>query len=250
MKKIACVIALLMLYGNANAQKIVDDQFNTWLTYAGNYSVSKRIDIHTLYSFRRNEFVENWQQSLLRVGMGVKLTDKIKTQIGYDWIATFPYGKQPISFLTNEHRIWAHLNLKFQEQRFYFSNRIRFASRTIENIHAGNLGGKVVDGFIWKYRLRYKFAVDIPLNKKRMEANTLFVSVNDELFMNLFEKNHYFDQNWFYAGLGWKFAKSIKVKVGYMNQFLPKSDGIHVENNHTLSVAYIQNFNFAKKKSQ
>ena len=83
-----------------------------------------------------------------------------------------------------------------------------------------------------------------------MEENTLFLSVSDELFMNLFDKNHYFNQNWFYAGLGWRFTEKIKLKIGYMNQFLPKTDGDHVENNHTLSLSYIQNFSFAKNNNQ
>ena len=152
MKKALGVVLLLLLCNAVKAQKMVDNQFNTWLTYSGDHSVSERIDIHTLYSFRRNEFIKNWQQSLLRVGMGVRLADKIKTQMGYDWIATFPYGEQPISFLTQEHRIWVHLNLKFQEQRFYFSNRIRFENRAIEDIHAGDQNERVVDGYNWKFR--------------------------------------------------------------------------------------------------
>jgi hypothetical protein len=250
MKKVLGVTLLLLLSNTLKAQKTGDNQFNTWLTYSGDHSVSERIDIHTLYSFRRNEFMENWQQSLLRVGMGVRLADKIKMQVGYDWLVTFPYGKQPISFRTNEHRIWVHLNLKFQEKRFYFANRIRFENRAIEDIHAGDQNERIVDGFNWKYRLRYKFAVDVPLNKNRMEENTLFLSVSDELFMNLFDKNHYFNQNWFYAGLGWRFTEKIKLKIGYMNQFLPKTDGDHVENNHTLSLSYIQNFSFAKNNNQ
>lgn len=245
MRKIIGVVLLLVAYSNATAQKQVDNQFNTWLNYSGDHAVSKKIDVHTLYSLRRNEFVENWQQSLLRLGMGVKLTDKIKAQAGYDWLVTFPYGEQPISFRTNEHRIWAHLNLKFQEKRFYFSNRFRFENRAIENIYAGDQGERIVDGFIWRYRLRYKFGVDVPLNNKQMDESTLFLSVNDELFMNLFNQDNYFDQNWFYAGLGWKFSKNIKLKIGYMNQFFPKSNGIQVENNHTLNISYIQNFNFS-----
>ena len=152
MKILIFVMLFMILSSIGRTQNTVDEQFNTWITYAGDHAVSKRIDIHTLYSFRRNEFMKNWQQSLLRVGLGNKLTDKIKVQVGYDWIVTFPYGKQPISFQTNEHRVWAHLNLKFQEQRFYFSNRIRFENRAIEALHAGDQNERVVDGYNWKFR--------------------------------------------------------------------------------------------------
>lgn len=37
--------------------------------------------------------------------------------------------------------------------------------------------------------------------------------------------------------------------IGYVNLFLPKLGGVHVENNHTLSLSYIQNFNFVKKST-
>lgn len=242
MRNIRSVILFLTIGFSTTAQKQIDNQFNTWVTFSGNHTISKKWEFHSLYSYRRNDLVEHWQQSLLHIGAGYKLTSKIKTQVGYDWIRTFPYGTQPIAQVTDEHRIWVHLNTKFQENRFHFSQRLRFENRAI-NLFNANMSK---NGFVWKYRLRYKLAVNVPINHNRLIDNTLFVSLSDEIFMNFFNQNKYFDQNWFYAGFGWRFNKSISVKVGYMNQFLPKTDGVHVENNDTLSIQYIHNLNFIK----
>ncbi|MFT6983040.1 MAG: hypothetical protein ACJAUD_001811 [Crocinitomicaceae bacterium] len=245
MNKLVGVILCSIVSLSGSAQKQIDDQFNSWITYSGNHILSNKWDIESLYSFRRNGFFEHWQQSLLRVGVGYKLTEKIKAQVGYDWVRTFPYGAEPISRMTDEHRIWAHLNLKFQENRFYFEQRLRFENRVIDQTNTDMSTNK----FVWKYRLRFTFGMNIPLNHNQMINHTLFLSLSDEIFMNLNSQDKYFDQNWFYAGLGWRFNKSISVKIGYLDQFLPNSDGLHVENNHTFSVNYIQNLDFSGKNT-
>ncbi len=243
MRQIALFILFLTLTSPILAQKQINDQFNTWITYSGNHKFTEKWDVHTLYSMRRHDFVADWQQSLLRVGVGYKLTKKIKTQIGYDWIRTFPYGAQPISHVTDEHRAWVHLNTKFQEKRFSFLQRLRFENRVIEQFDA-NLNKS---GFVLKYRLRYKFGLVVPLNHSQLEDKTLFMNFNNEIFMNVINSTKYFDQNWFYTGFGWRFNKSISVKIGYLNQFFPKTDGIRIENNHTLKLDYIHSFDFSRK---
>ena len=190
MRKIQSVILFLTLGFSATAQKQIDNQFNTWITLSGNHVLSKKWDVHSLYSFRRNDFVEHWQQSLMRIGVGYKLTEKIKTQTGYDWIRTFPYGEQPIGQMTDEHRIWVHFNIKFQENRFYFSQRLRFENRAINQFNAS----MSENAFMWKYRLRYKFGVNVPLNQNGLIDNTLFLSLSDEIFMNLFNQDKYFEK--------------------------------------------------------
>ena len=81
-----------------------------------------------------------------------------------------------------------------------------------------------------------------------MKDNTLFFVAADEIFVN-FGKNvpaNIFDQNRLYLALGWRFTKDTNIQVGYMNQFIEKSDGVHKENNHTLQVALTYNIDFSK----
>ena len=85
--------------------------------------------------------------------------------------------------------------------------------------------------------MRYRLAFSIPLNHKKMEDKTFFAYVYDELFISFGNgviRN--FNQNWEAFGIGYKVNKKLSFKIGYKNQYLPKSDGIRIENNHTLEV--------------
>ena len=47
------------------------------------------------------------------------------------------------------------------------------------------------------------------------------------------------NQNWLYAGFGYKFMPHANVQLGYMNRVIRKGDGIHYENNHTLQFTIV-----------
>ena len=71
----------------------------------------------------------------------------------------------------------------------------------------------------------------------------------DELFIN-FGKNvgaNIFDQNRAYVALGYKVPILGRLEVGYMHQPLFKSDGIGVENNHTIMIGLMTNTSASKK---
>jgi hypothetical protein len=66
----------------------------------------------------------------------------------------------------------------------------------------------------------------------------------NEVFINVGQAagSHYFDQNWLYGGLGCRLNKNSALGLGYMNQYLVKTENVHVENNHTLKVGLNYNF--------
>jgi hypothetical protein len=49
-----------------------------------------------------------------------------------------------------------------------------------------------------------------------MEDKTIYLSTYNELFINT--EQTYFDRNRFYAGIGYRFSKSVRSEVGLMNQ--------------------------------
>lgn len=219
----------------AQIQKV--DQFNTWYTYSGNNKINAKYSVHTLYSFRRNGIIENWQQSLVRVGLNYKANDKLTITPGYDWALTFPYGEQSIATKTNDHRVFEQFLLKNKVGRLNISNKYRFEQRFIG--YSSN--------YVFRKRFRYRLTTVIPINQKEMGDNTLFIKFFDELFINYGKGvgNHYFDQNWLYAGVGYKFNNNTSISVGYMNQYFVKGDNIRVENNHTLSFSLSHNLNLS-----
>ena len=226
-----CFISIASFAQQAN-------QFNSWWSYGGNHQLSDKWSVHTLYSHRRNDFANYLQQSLVRVGLNYHVDKNLILTGGGDWLITYPYGEQPIAKTTTVYRTFEQLTLKNKVNRFYFKHRYKAEQQYIEK----NNEHKTF------HRFRYRFTASIPLNKKTMEAKTLFLNVFDELFINYGKNigNYYFNQNWAYAGLGYKINKATTVQLGYMNQYFPKPDGIRVENNHTLMVSLNYNLNFRK----
>jgi hypothetical protein len=55
-----------------------------------------------------------------------------------------------------------------------------------------------------------------------------------------------FDQNRAYAAIGYKLPKLGKLEVGYMQQLVMKSDGVRVENNHSIMIGIASTIDFYK----
>jgi hypothetical protein len=110
----------------------------------------------------------------------------------------------------------------------------------------------VREGWLYANRIRYRFMVNIPFNKKEMSKGAVFLSVQDEVFINFGKTINYniFDQNRLYGGLGYQFVNNGNIQLGYMNQLLEKPDGIRFESNHTLVLSLTYNIDFTKLKKE
>ena len=235
MNKIVLMLFLSMFSLEGKAQTA--QEFNSWWAYAGDHKISDKWGVHTLYSFRRNDFVKNWQQSLTRAGVNYNFTKNFKLTVGYDWIVTFPYGAQPVAQKVNEQRIFQQAILKNRVGSLYVKHRFRFSQRFIEHNAMIN-------------RFRYRIGFSIPLGKRNIEAKTFYISAFDEMFIGFGKGIHgpIFHQNWMYAGVGYKVNKKLALNLGYMNQYLIKADNLHIESNHTLKFQMVYNLDLRKKK--
>jgi len=66
----------------------------------------------------------------------------------------------------------------------------------------------------------------------------------DELFINFaskLAKANIFDQNRASLSLGYYFTKELNASVGYLNQYIEKSDGTRFEDNHGMLVMLTYN---------
>lgn len=250
MKNLIIFTVFLTMNGMFFAQKQISDQSHAWVMYTGNHRLTEKWGIHTEYQWRRADFFESWQQSLTRVGVDYYSKSGAQFTAGYAWIRTYPYGQQPISTTFNEHRIWQQIVLKNKISRTEFQHRYRLEQRFLENWIKNSSGTYELDGYNFRQRVRYRFLINIPLNKKEMSDNTLFLSVYDEVFLG-FGKGigkNVLDQNRLYFAFGWRFNKVFNVQLGYMNQYIIKTDGIMQERNHTLQIGMSYNLDLRKTK--
>ncbi|WP_185154100.1 DUF2490 domain-containing protein [Fulvivirga sp. M361] len=239
MKYVAISLILASLITNmAWSQKQNAVQQNGWFMYFGNHILSEKWGLHTEYQWRRSEVIKESQQSLIRLGIDYKLSERNTLTAGYGYIVSYPYGEQPIVKNLNEHRIWQTLTLNHTSGRFYLNHRYRLEQRFIESATS--------DERVYKNRIRYRFMATLPLAKKTLEPNTFFISMYEEVFIG-FGKNiasNVMEQNRLYAALGYKFTGKMNIQTGYLNQLIIKGDGVRQEINHTLQLALFYNLDF------
>lgn len=234
MKRILfAIIAFWVL--QVSAQKTIDDQLHGWVVYQGNHHLSSKFDLHTEYQWRRADGFSDWQQSLTRIGIDYKLSPSVIFSGGYGWIISYPYGSQPIANQTNENRLWQQIILKQPVGNLQIQHRYRLEQRWIDTQ--------------FKQRVRYRAQVLVPLQKSFIaQKKGLFLNVNDEIFLGFghgIGKN-ILDQNRFIGAVGYQFNPDFSIQMGYLNQFVVKTDGLHMERNHTLWTTITYNLDFRK----
>lgn len=232
------------------AQKNIANQQHAWVIYTGNHRLSEKWGIHTEYQFRRADVFNDWQQSLLRLGVDYYANSSLQLTAGYGLINSFKYGDQPIAHETIEHRIWQQAILKSKVGRVEIQHRYRLEQRFIENWEENSDNSFYLDGFLFRQRLRYRLMLTMPLSRKLLEDNTLFLSIYDEPFLGFgagIGKN-ILDQNRLYIALGWRFTKDFNVQLGYLNQYIVKANGIDQERNHTLQIGLTYNLDLRKSQ--
>lgn len=217
-----------------HAQTTIDDQLHGWVVYQGNHKLNEQWDLHTEYQWRRADGFADWQQSLARVGLDYKLNPNCTVTGGYAWVVSYPYGSQPIANRTNENRVWQQVILKQPIGNLQVQHRYRLEQRWIDTQ--------------FKQRMRYRVQVLIPLQKSFVDKKQgVFLNVNDEVFLgfgNGIGKN-ILDQNRCIGAVGYQFNKDFSMQIGYLNQFVIKSDGLHMERNHTLWTSVVYNLDFS-----
>lgn len=160
-------------------------------------------------------------QSLIRPGIGYKLSENAAVWAGYAWIRTSPPGTVPTF---DEQRSWQQVTTSHELDLGKLDLRSRLEERFVET--GSEMG--------WRFRqlaaLRRPFA----------DPRYTFVAW-DEVFFHLNDTDwgarDGFDQNRAFLGLGWRpdQESTWRIETGYMNQFVhrPTQDEL---SNHILSI--------------
>jgi Protein of unknown function (DUF2490) len=199
---------LLFCFSNLSfAQK---SDVGNWLIYFGNQKINQKLNWHNEVQYRSYDFVADTNQLLLRTGIGYNLTENNNNLLlGYGFINTQKYAPnsdEKTSF--NEHRLYQQFITKQNFDRFFIQHRYRIEERFLP-----------VD---FQLRFRYFLGVNIPLNKKTMEQNAVYLSSYNEIFINV--EKPLFDRNRLYGALGYVINKNFKVEAGFMAQTLENSN--------------------------
>ena len=227
-----------------------------WFNYNGTFKISSKVGIHTEYQWRRAQYVTNWQQGLLRLGINYQANPSVQLRLGYALVETYPYSETPInSFGKNftEHRIFQMATLTNKISKIDVSHRFMLEQRWLGRYSNPDLTTE--DSFVFLNRLRYMLRLQMPLKGNTIGNKTPYCAAYNEIFIG-FGTNvneNIFDQNRLGLLLGYKFNNQVRVEGGYLNQTLQlgrEVGGRNVfQNNNGILVSTILNFDLQKNKN-
>lgn len=246
--------SLFLLFAGAlflHAQTRITDNNNIgWFAANATFNLSEKIGIHTEYQWRRDDYVDNWQQGLLRVGVNYKLTPETLLRVGYGWAETYPYGDIPLNGMGKdftEHRIFEMVQFNNKVSQLGISHRFMLEQRWIGRYTKASLDKE--DDYLYLNRLRYMVRFQLPIYQK------LYAAVYDEIFIgfggNIGE--NIFDQNRFGALIGYPITKNFKLEGGYLNQTVQLGREVNNKNvfqhNNGFIVSALFNFELYQPKT-
>lgn len=232
MRSVLIICLFIFTVFNAKAQKA--DQFNSWWYYSGKYRLTKKINIETLYSWSRHDFIKEWQQSKFKLGASYNYLKRLSFGAGYEWIVLFPYGAHPVPEKRTEHRIYEYFTIK---------NKIKKVS-----VNYGMLLEQRIMKDKTRHRLRLILAAKTPVLRSTEGKTLVGFSLSNQVFLDIdkYAKGNNFSQNRIYCGFDIPVNSAFTLSLGYMNQYIIINEA-RIENDHTLMVGLFHKLDFIKK---
>ncbi|WP_290968281.1 DUF2490 domain-containing protein [Flavobacterium sp.] len=222
-----------------------DNTFTGWGAVFASYKLNEKLSIHFDTQLRSSDEIEHVQSFIIRPGLNYHASKNVVLTIGYAYVGNRRVI-ETASDMVPEHRIWEQFifNQRFKGGHFTsLQHRVRLEERFIGKSYLEN-GSIVNDGSEFSLRLRYFLRTIFPLIKTDNFTNGAFVSLQDELFVNLdnaptLTNGGFFDQNRAYISFGWRFSPKFDLEAGYMYQYI-NGRNVNVNNNIIQLAAYLR----------
>jgi hypothetical protein len=245
MKRLGFFLALCLFLQTGFAQKTVRTEEQAWFGVFNQTRFSKHWGIWLDAHLRlKDDFVGDLSQFIVRPGVTYYLTDDVRLTAAYAFINHFPAeGHTEIS--QPEHRPWQQVQWFIRWPKIRLMQWVRLEERFRHKILNDST---LADGYNYNGRVRYNFALFLPLTKKGLAPGSLQFLINDEIMVNFGKKivYNYFDQNRFFVGLVWQANAHAQLHAGYMNLFQQQPSGNQYRNQHTIRVFYFHNLDLRK----
>lgn len=258
MKQIALIALFSLFTSSAFSQgnRVIDRNVIGWYTYNGDHKLASRWELHTEYQWRRIDFIRTWQQSLARLGLIYKLTDRVNVSGGYTLFTTYPYGNYPSADAgvpVPEHRIYEDIELGDTFGRLELSHRFRLEQRWLGQPSDAN--PRKIANWEYQHRIRYQLSGTFPLSGSTIDNGEFYLNAFDELFIS-FGRNvglNVFNQNRLSGGIGYQVRDNVKLELNYFNRVLQHAEPdpvtqkpiFDLDNGFRFNLSY--NLNFSRR---
>lgn len=228
MKKLL-LASLLLLAVELPAQttKTVVNQQQAWFGYLNQTRFSDQWGLWAELHLRRTDFLDRWNQHLVRAGLTYFLADNVRLTAGYAYIGSYLY---PSGIVRPEHRPWQQIWWTGRSGRLNLLQWLRTEQRFNHQIK----GDQLDTGYGFNWRIRYNIMLQIPFKGQTIQPGVPNIVIQNEAFVNFGKQitYNYFDQNRFFVGMSYPFSRSLMAQAGYMNLFQQQASGNVFTNNH------------------
>jgi hypothetical protein len=184
---------------------------NNQYTDLGSWNILHlKINLHPQWTtfietqLRSLSFYNQFHYYEYKTGVSYHLNKNFSFLAGIGNYVTYAEGGNFVTPKKNDEiRTWLQLNMHQHLEFIKFEHRYRAEQRfTLQG---------------YRNRFRYRFNVIVPLNKRRVEKNTLYLSTWNELFLT--NDAPYFERNRFSVGLGYELTDNVALQMAWVNQF-------------------------------
>jgi hypothetical protein len=176
----------------------------SWNIINAKIGINERWSAFVEPQLRSLSFYNQFHYYEIKGGLTFSLNSKFSFTAGVGSYNTYSEGGNFMKpFQQKEVRTWLQLVMKQDLERLKFEHRYRAEQRF------------TTKGY--RNRYRYRLNVLLPINKPKVEPNTFFVSVWNEIFFT--DTEPYFERNRFFVGGGYEFTEAFALQIGYLHQF-------------------------------
>jgi len=247
---ITSLLILLILVINFSLQgqapeKHIHSREQLWVGYFNQTRFNNKwgmwMDVHYRMT---DSFVGRPFQLLIRPAVAYYIKDNLRLHVGYTFAEHFP-GKG-LNTARTEHRLWQQIWWNQKYTGLTTLQWLRLEQRFNEKV----VNDEKLDGYNYTFRLRYNFSFFIPLKGKEIVPKTPFAAITNEVFLNFGEQITYntFDQNRFFAGIGYQFTTHLNAQLGYMNIYQQEGSGNNYFSTHAVRLFVFHSLDLRNKE--
>lgn len=249
-KKYKIVFFALVMSVSFNTIAQVKSQNNDiWFHYVGKNMISEKTSFTVEATMRYANGFSEKQQWFIRPSLDYKFTSKLTGSVGFTHYETYSYGNPALNKITSpENHVWIQGAYTHSKGNFKFIHRLRDENRFVGIAKRNSLTNDFeIDHYEYRNRVRYMFLVNYILTKVD-EKPKLFAVLGDEVFLNIGSNagKTFFNQNRIIGGLGYNINKNHQVQLNYIQQHIWNFSNTIQEDNPTIRLTYVTNFDWTK----
>ena len=182
----------------------VSGQMGSWNIINTKLDLNQKWNLFGELQLRSLRYYNNFHYYEIKGGASYSLSKNTSVSAGFGIFDTYsPGGNFKTPMVNDEWRTWIQLSLTQYEKRLKLEHRYRAEQRWTSN------------GF--RNRFRYRLNGAFPLNNKKIEPGTYYITASNELFFA--NRAPYFERNRVFIGGGYEISHPFTIQAGYLRQF-------------------------------